>query len=162
MGRNSKNQGDGGGLLATNRKAFHNYTVIDKFEAGIQLQGTEVKSCRARNISMADAYVKMINGEAWLFNVHIAEYTHGNQFNHEPARRRRLLLHKNEIIKLFQQTREKGLTLAPLKFYLAKGLVKVEIGLCKGKTFGDKRDVMRQRQDELDARKAIKHARIEH
>ncbi len=157
MEKKSKKLADGGKFLATNRKAFHDYAVIDKLEAGIQLLGTEVKSCRSRSISMADAYVKIINGEAWLFNVHIAEYTHANQFNHEPARRRRLLLHKNEILKIFQQTREKGLTVVPLKFYLSKGLVKVELGLCKGKTFSDKREVLRRRQDDLDTRKAIKY-----
>jgi len=141
--------------LATNKKAFHDFTVLERYEAGISLLGTEVKSCRAGNITMQDSYVRILDGEASLMNVHIATYEQGNQFNHDPKRKRTLLLHKREILKLFQQIREKGLTLIPLKFYLNKGLIKVELGICKGKTKGDKRDTLRERQDIKDTRRAI-------
>ena len=154
MGKKKKKT-DNSNILASNKKAFHDFTVLEKYEAGISLTGTEVKSCRARNISMADSHVRIINGQAVLVNVHIATYEQGNMFNHDPKRKRNLLLHKREILKLFQQTREKGLTLVPLKFYLNKGLIKVEIGLCKGKSKGDKRDSLRERQDVKDARRAI-------
>jgi SsrA-binding protein len=105
---------------------------------------------------MADAYVKIINGQAFLLNVHIASYDHGNRFNHNTKRQRRLLFHKREILKLHQKIQEKGLTLVPLKFYLKGSLVKVEIGICKGKTYSDKRDTLRQRQDKMDAMKAMR------
>jgi SsrA-binding protein len=150
-----KKKTDNSNVLANNKKAFHDFTVLDTFEAGISLTGTEVKSCRARNISMMDSYVRIINGQATLMNVHIATYEQGNQFNHDPKRKRQLLLHKREILKLFQNIREKGLTLVPLKFYLKKGLIKVELGLCKGKTKGDKRESLRERQDTKDARRAM-------
>jgi len=154
MGKKKKKT-DNSNVLATNKKAFHDFTVLTRHEAGISLTGTEVKSCRARNITMQDSYVRIMEGNAELLNVHIATYEQGNQFNHDPKRKRPLLLHKREILKLFQQIREKGLTLVPLKFYLNKGLIKVELGLCKGKTKGDKRDTLRERQDTKDARRAI-------
>ncbi|MDD5698203.1 MAG: SsrA-binding protein SmpB [Victivallaceae bacterium] len=154
MGKNRKT--DNSSLLAGNKKAFHDFTVLERYEAGVSLTGTEVKSCRARNISLVDSYVRIQHGQAVLLNVHIAPYEQGNQFNHDPKRKRPLLLHKREILKLFQQTREKGLTLVPLKFYLSKGLIKVEIGLCKGKTKGDKREVLRERQDAKDVNRAIR------
>lgn len=153
MGKKKKK--DNSNVLATNKKAFHDFTVLERYEAGISLLGTEVKSCRASNITMQDSYVRIMDGHAELLNVHIATYEQGNQFNHDPKRKRTLLLHKREILKLFQQIREKGLTLVPLKFYLNKGLIKVELGLCKGKTKGDKRDTLRERQDTKDARRAI-------
>ena len=154
MGKKKKKH-DNSNILATNKKAFHDFIVLEKYEAGISLTGTEVKSCRARNITMQDSYVRILNGEASLLNVHIATYEQGNQFNHDPKRKRALLLHKREILKLNQQIREKGLTLIPLKFYLNKGLIKVELGICKGKSKGDKRDTLRERQDVKDARRAI-------
>ena len=153
MGKKKKH--DNSNILATNKKAFHDFTVLGRYEAGISLTGTEVKSCRARNITMQDSYVRILNGEASLLNVHIATYEQGNQFNHDTKRNRALLLHKREILKLNQQIREKGLTLIPLKFYLNKGLIKVELGICKGKTKGDKRDTLRERQDVKDTRRAI-------
>ena len=153
MGKNKKT--DNSGVLAANKKAFHDFTVLERYEAGISLTGTEVKSCRARNITMLDSYVRIQNGQALLLNVHISTYEQGNQFNHDPKRKRTLLMHKREILKLFQQTREKGLTVVPLKFYLSKGLIKVELGLCKGKTMGDKRETLRERQDDKDARRAM-------
>jgi SsrA-binding protein len=154
MGKKKKNT-EKSNILAKNKKAFHDFTVLESYEAGISLNGTEVKSCRAGNISMPDSYVKINDGQALLLNVHIATYEQGNLFNHEPKRQRKLLLHKREILKLNQQIRTKGLTLVPLKFYLKQGLIKVEIGLCKGKTHGDKRDSMRERQDTRDAQRVM-------
>jgi SsrA-binding protein len=141
--------------LIRNRKAFHDYQILDRFEAGISLLGTEVKSCRAAGISLSEAYISIERGEAWLVGAHINQYDHGNRFNHETKRRRRLLLHKKEIIKLHQQTREKGLTLIPLSFYIVRGKIKVSIGVGKGKTQSDKRDTLRKKQDDRDARRAM-------
>ena len=154
MGKKKKKT-DNSNILATNKKAFHDFAVLERYEAGISLTGTEVKSCRARNITMQDSYVRIINDQADLLNVHIATYEQGNQFNHDPKRKRPLLLHKREILKLNQKIREKGLTIIPLKFYLNKGLIKVELGICKGKSKGDKRDTLRERQDLKDSRRAI-------
>ncbi len=155
-GNAPKKHDPGDGQLANNRKALHDYIVLDQFEAGIQLAGTEVKSCRARTIALNDAYVDVIQGSAWLVNAHIAGYDYGNRFNHDARRRRRLLLHRKELLKLSIQVKEKGCTIIPLRFYLKHGLVKVALGLCKGKTFGDKRDALRDRQDEMDTRRAIR------
>ncbi len=142
--------------LIRNKKAFHDYEILAKYEAGIELQGTEVKSCRERNISMADTYAKVENGELFLYNVHISPYEHGNRFNHDPKRPRRLLMHKREILKLHQQIKEKGNTIIPLRFYLSKGKIKVEIAIGKGKTKGDKRDSLRKKQDNLIMKRAVK------
>jgi len=144
-----------GSELAKNKKAFHNYHISDRIEAGIELKGTEVKSCRERNISMADSYVRFDNGEAWLVNVHIATYSHGNIFNHDPKRQRRLLLHKREILKLMKLVQEKGLTVVPLNFHLSKGKVKVDVGVARGKSHSDKREDLKRRQDLIDAKRAI-------
>lgn len=145
--------------LATNRKAFHNYHVQDKLEAGIALVGTEVKSCRARNISMADAYARVEKGEVFLHNVHISPYEQANQFNHDPTRPRKLLLHRTEIRKLIAATREKGLTLVPLAFYMKRGRVKVALGICRGKTKGDKRDAIRKKESDRALRRVVKQTR---
>ncbi|HBC86501.1 MAG TPA: SsrA-binding protein [Lentisphaeria bacterium] len=142
-------------ILTENRKAFHDYHILDRFEAGIELKGTEVKSCRARSISLNDAYAKAEENEIFLFNSHIAVYEHGNIFNHEPLRKRKLLLHKREIRKLVQATREKGNTIIPLKFYLKDGMVKVEIAIAKGKTHGDKRETLRKKQSDIDMKRAM-------
>jgi len=143
------------GLLVKNRKAFHEYAILETFEAGLELLGTEVKSCRGKNITIADSYVKFDNGEAWLLNVNISPYTHGNQFNHDPKRERRLLLHKREIRKLSQLVKEKGLTVVPLDFHLSRGRVKVTIGIGKGKTHSDKRETLKKRQHDLDAKRGM-------
>jgi SsrA-binding protein len=153
MSKKSKGKKDN--ALVKNRKAFHDYHILESYEAGLELKGTEVKSCRASSISLADSYVKIENGEAFLFNVHIAVYDHGNRFNHDPKRVRRLLLHKNEILKLSQLIKEKGNTIVPLKFYMKRGKVKVEIGVAKGKSHSDKRDTLRKKQDDLEARRAM-------
>lgn len=141
--------------LVRNRKAFHDYHLLDTYVAGIELVGTEVKSCRARNISMVDAYVKIENGQALLFNVHISPYEQGNRFNHDPKRIRRLLLHKAEILKLAYQTREIGMTIVPLKFFPSHGKIKVEIAVAKGKKQYDKRESLRKEQDNRDAKRAM-------
>ena len=145
-----------GNDLIKNKKAFYDYHILETYEAGIELKGTEVKSCRERKISIADAYVKFENMEAWLLNVNISLYSHGNQFNHDPKRNRRLLLHKSEIRKILSFVNEKGCTVVPLKFYLKRGKVKVAIGVAKGKTHGDKRESMKRKQADMDARKAMK------
>lgn len=143
-------------VLASNRKAFHNYTVLERYEAGIALCGTEVKSCRERSVTLTDAYVEIVRGEAFLVNAHISPFKYGNRYNHEAKARRRLLLHKNQILKLAQQLGEKGGTVIPLSFYLKQGLIKVEIAYCQGKTFGDKREALRKKQDDLEARRLVK------
>jgi len=140
--------------LVRNRKAFHDYQILESFEAGIQLQGTEVKSCRERSVSLNEAYADIKNGELFLNAMNIAPYACGNRFNHEPTRPRKLLMQKKEILRLSAKTKEKGLTLVPLKLYLKKGLVKVEMALAKGKNVADKRDTLRKKQDDMDMRRA--------
>lgn len=142
--------------LAKNRKAFHEYEILERYEAGIELQGTEVKSCRARNISLADAHARVEDGEIWLHGIHIAPFTQGNRSNHEPRRARRLLLHKREIRKLHQATQTKGMTLVPLRFFLKHRRVKVEIGLCRGKAKHDKRESMKRKLFEDEARRVMR------
>jgi len=142
--------------LAKNKKAYFQYQILEKIEAGIELKGTEVKSCRDHSIAMTDAFVKIEKGEAWLLNVNIAQYKYGNQFNHSPVRQRKLLLHKKEILKLSSRIREKGLTVIPLKFYLKNGKVKVLIGVGKGKTHSDKRETLKKRQHDLDAKRSMR------
>ena len=148
-------------VIANNRKAFHDFSVIDRYEAGIKLTGTEVKSCRARTVNMADSYVDFPGkgSEAELLNMHISPYENGGYFNHTPVRRRKLLLHKKEILKLFQQTREKGLTVVPLKMYFKGGLVKVELGLCRGKNQQDKRETLRDKQIKMEVKRLVKDYR---
>ena len=140
-------------VLATNKKAFHDYNIIERFEAGIQLVGTEVKSCRERAIQLNEGYVKISGNQMWLVKVHIAPY---NRFNHEVRQQRRLLMHHNEILKLAQWLGTKGGTIIPLKFYLKQGLVKVEIAYCQGKNRGDKRETLRRQQADLEMRRQVK------
>ena len=153
---NGKKTDHGDSQLTNNRKALHDYIVLEKIEAGIQLTGTEVKSCRARTATITEAYVDIVQGSAFLVNAHIAGYDHGNRFNHDTRRRRRLLLHRKELLKLSIQVKEKGLTIVPLGMYLKHGLIKVCIALCKGKSHEDKRDTLRSRQDDMDARRAMR------
>ena len=143
-------------LLASNRKAFHDYTVLERFEAGIHLCGTEVKSCRNRAIQLQDGYVHITGGRAILSSVHIAPYDFGNRFNHRSVQDRELLLHRREILKLAQLVKTKGGTIIPLKFYLKGGLVKVEIAYCQGKTHVDKRETLRARESDMEIRRALK------
>jgi len=125
--------------IAQNRKARHDYEVIDSWEAGIELTGTEVKSLRAGKVNIADSFAEVKRGQVWLHNLHISAYDHGNRFNHETTRQRRLLMHKKEIAFLFRETDRQPLTLIPLSIYFKKQWVKVQIGLCKGLKKYDKR-----------------------
>ena len=142
-------------VLASTKKAFHDYTVLDKYEAGIQLSGTEVKSCRDRAVQMGEGYIKVENCQAFLYNMHISVYGFGNRFNHEVKRPRRLLLHKREIMKLAQMVNTKGGTIVPLKMYLKNGLIKVEIAYCQGKTHADIRETLRKREADMDMRRNL-------
>ena len=132
-------------IIATNRKARFNYTVTDTFECGIALEGTEVKSVKAGNISFADSFALIENGEVWVQNLHISEYAYSSVFNHDPDRKKKLLLHREEIKRLQRKVDEKGFTLVPLDFYLKHGHVKVKLGLCKGKKEFDKRADIKDR-----------------
>lgn len=140
---------------AVNRAAAHNYFLSDKFEAGIVLTGTEVKSIRAGMANLKDAYGLIKNNELWLINAHIGPYTHGNIFNHEPLRTRKLLVHSNEIHKLIGKTQPKGVTLIPTRLYFRNGRAKVELALAKGKQLWDKRETERRRTADREAREAI-------
>ncbi len=132
--------------IVQNRSARRDYHVLETYEAGIELRGTEVKSLRDGRINLKDSYADVANGELLLIGAHISPYDKGNVWNHDPERTRKLLMHKRQIVKLGQQTAEKGLTLVPLRLYFSKGLVKVEIALCKGKQTHDKRDTIRERE----------------
>jgi SsrA-binding protein len=141
-------------VIATNRKAKHEYFLIDTYEAGMVLKGSEIKSIRAGQISLSQAYVSTDGQEAWLMNAHIAPYDEANRFNHDPLRSRKLLLHRSEIRKLNEKVRQKGATIIPLRVYLKDGIAKVEIALAKGKKHYDKRAEIAKRdaQRELDRR----------
>lgn len=139
-------------VVATNRKAKHEYFILDTYEAGIVLKGSEIKSIRAHQISIAQAYVSTDGQEAWLMNAYIATYNEASRFNHDPLRMRKLLLHRSEIRKLFEKVRLKGATIIPLRVYLKDGMAKVEIALARGKKHYDKRAEIAKRdaQRELD------------
>ncbi len=144
-------------VIADNRQARFQYEILETYEAGIELTGTEVKSIRAGKANLRDGYVIIRNGEAWLLNVHISPYqASGQYFNHEPRRTRKLLLHRREINKLIGQVEQKGLTLIPLKLYLKKGWIKISIGLAKGKKLHDKRETLKRRQDQREMARAMK------
>jgi SsrA-binding protein len=132
-------------VVATNRKAGHEYFLMDEYEAGMVLQGSEIKSIRAGRISLAQAYIRIENGEAWLVDAHIAPYDQAARFNHEPTRPRKLLLHRKEISHLEAEVTQKGVTIVPLKVYLKDGLAKIEIAVAKGKQLYDKRDAIAKR-----------------
>ncbi len=147
-------------VLADNRRARHDYQVLEALEAGIVLTGTEIKSCRARNISLADAYAKAEDGELWLVNVHIAPYAQGNRNNHEPRRPRKLLIKRRELSRLTQAVEVKGLTLVPLKVYLnERSLVKIELGLCRGRQQHDKREELKRQDDDREMQRAVRAVR---
>jgi SsrA-binding protein len=147
-------------LIASNRKARHDYHVEDVVEAGLVLTGTEVKSLRAGRASLVDGFASVDHGEVWLEGVHIPEYTQGTWTNHEPRRKRKLLLHRHEIVRLAEATREKGLTIVPLSLYFLDGRAKVEIAVARGKKNYDKRQALRERQDNREAARAM--SRREH
>ncbi len=135
-------------VVATNRKAYHDYFIIETYEAGIVLTGTEIKSVRASRVSLREGYVLPKNGELWLMNVHIAPYEHGGIWDHDPKRPRKLLLHRREINKLLGKVRERGYTIVPLRMYLKNNRAKVEIALVKGKRKYDKREAIAKRDEE--------------
>ncbi len=142
--------------LAANRQAGHNYFLMDRFEAGLALTGTEVKAARAGKIQLKDSYGEVRANEAWLVNAHISPYDFGNRANHDPVRSRKLLLHRSEIDKLLGKTRDKGLTLIPTKIYLKNGRIKCELALARAKKLHDKREAERARVTEAEARQAIR------
>jgi len=142
-------------VLSDNRSAGHNYQLLERYEAGVALTGTEVKAAKDGKIQLKDSFAEVAGNEAWLMNAHISQYSHGNRENHEPTRRRKLLLHRREIDKLLGTTREKGLTLIPTKMYLKNGRIKVEFAVAKGKKLHDKRESERTREMEAEARNAI-------
>ena len=143
-------------VMANNRKAFHDYFVEDKIEAGIELKGTEVKSVRAGTLNLKDSYVIAKNGEAYVHSMHISPYDKGNIFNHDPDRPKRLLLHKREINKLYALVKQDGYALVPLSVYFKDARVKVELGICKGKKNYDKREATAQRDAKRDMDRAMK------
>jgi SsrA-binding protein len=143
-------------VVATNRKARHDYTIEDTYEAGIVLTGTEVKSLRQGRASLVDGYAYIDNGQAYLDAVHIPEYNQGTWTNHPPRRTRKLLLHKDQILKLHSEVREGGYTLVPLSLYFSDGKAKVELALAKGKREYDKRHALRERQDTREAQRAMR------
>ncbi len=142
-------------LVAQNRKARHDYMILDSYEAGVVLTGTEVKSLRAGRASLADAYASITDGEVWLQGMHIPEYTEGTWTNHEPRRARKLLLHRDEINRLIGKTRESGLTLVPLQLYFRDGKVKIEIALARGKRSYDKRQDLARRDADREISRAM-------
>jgi SsrA-binding protein len=147
-------------ILGDNRHAAHNYHLLERFEAGLALTGTEVKAAKNGTIQLKDSFAEVAGNEAWLLNAHIGQYSHGNRENHEPTRRRKLLLHRAEIDKLLGKTREKGLTLVPTKIYLKNGRIKLELAVAKGKKLHDKRETERAREMEAEARAAVNRRRL--
>ena len=147
---------DGIKLIAANKKAYHEYFVLEKFEAGISLAGTEVKSIRAGNVNLKDSFCTIKDGELFVRGMHISPYEHGNIFNKDPVRPRKLLMHKKEIIKLNSKIMQDGVALIPLSLYFKDSLVKLELGLCKGKKLHDKRDSEAERESRRDIERTIK------
>ncbi len=154
-------QGDGAGdrTIATNRRARHEYEILETVEAGLVLRGTEVKSLRAGEVTFKDSYATMRNGEAWLLGCHIAPYSHGTDANHDPERDRKLLLHRREIARLTGRTAERGLTIVPLRLYFKKGRAKLELGLARGKKLHDKRSALREREVRREMDRAARDVR---
>jgi SsrA-binding protein len=146
-------------LLCQNKKAHHDYFIEETYEAGIALVGTEVKSLRLGKGNLKDSYVQIEEGEAFLHHTHISPYPYGHQFNHDPERVRKLLLHKREIRRLMGKTQERGYTLVPLKMYLKNGKVKIELGLAKGKSLYDKRETLKKRSADREIEKVMKDAK---
>ena len=145
--------------IAENRKAYHDYHLLESFEAGIALMGTEVKAIREGRVNLRDSYARLENGEVFLFNVNISPYSHRGYAEHEPLRRRKLLLHRHEIRKLIGKTVERGMTLVPTRLYFKNGRVKVSISLAKGKKEYDKRETVKRREVDRETRAAIKTRR---
>jgi SsrA-binding protein len=137
-------------VIATNRKASFEYFLLEHFEAGLALQGSEIKSIRAGQVSLAEAFVEVDGSNAWLVEAHVAPYEQANRFNHDPKRRRRLLLHRKEILELWDAVRQKGVTIIPTRIYLKEGRAKIEIALAKGKKLHDKRALIAKRDEERE------------
>lgn len=142
--------------VARNKKAYHDYFVLESYEAGIELFGTEVKSVRQGKINLKDAWCNIDNGEIFVNGMHISPYDHGNIFNRDPMRKRRLLMHKKEIEKLFGQVKQEGLTLIPLSAYFNRGRLKIQVGLCKGKKLYDKRESIARKDADREAKRIFK------
>jgi len=140
-----------------NRKAFHDYEIIERLEAGVVLIGTEVKALREGRANFKDSYARVINGELWVVNMHISTYSHGGYSNHEPLRQRKLLLHKRELKRFISKIEERGLTIIPLKLYFKNGRAKIEIGLARGKRLHDKRKDIAQKDMQRDAQRELKN-----
>ncbi len=147
-------------IIAQNKKARHNYNIVETWEAGLVLMGTEVKSLRDGGASITDGFCQIYNGELWLEGIHIAEYGRGSWTNHAARRRRKLLMHRTQINKIDQKLRESGYTVVPLKLYFSNGRAKVEIALATGKRDYDKRQALRERQDNLEARRAMRYKNL--
>jgi SsrA-binding protein len=143
-------------LICSNKKAYHDYFIEEKLEAGMVLKGTEVKSLRLGKANLNDAFAMVKGGEAFLHNLHISPYDFGNRENHDPERMRKLLLHKKEIVKLFSKVREQGYSIIPLRLYFKEGMVKAELGLAKGKKLYDKREDMKKKDHQRDMAQALK------
>jgi SsrA-binding protein len=145
-----------GKTVAQNKKAFHDYSIEERFEAGLVLQGTEIKSIRAGRVNLKDAFARIEKGEIFLYNMHISPYEQGNRYNHDPLRPRKLLLHRKEIDKLIGETKEAGYSLVPLKVYLKNGFAKLELSLAKGKKKYDKREDMKRKEAKRDIERAFR------
>lgn len=143
-------------VISENRKAYHDFFIVEKYEAGIELTGTEIKSIRMGRVTMADSFARVEKGQLVLHNMHISPYTHGNRYNHEPMRTRRLLLHKQEIMKLIGKTKEKGFSLVALKLYWSGDWAKIELGLAKGKKEYDKRDAIKEQDNKREIARAMR------
>ncbi|MBM3286047.1 MAG: SsrA-binding protein SmpB [Candidatus Eisenbacteria bacterium] len=142
--------------VVQNRRARHDYFILESIEAGIELRGTEVKSIRAGKVNLGDAYAQVIGDEAWLLQMHVSPYEQGNRFNHDPLRKRKLLLHRRQILRLRQHTQEKGLTLIPLSLYFKGRHLKIELGLAKGKRYHDRREDVARRDAQREIDRAMR------
>jgi len=145
--------------IAENRKAFHDYHILETFEAGIQLVGTEVKAIREGSVNLRDSFARVDDGEVWVYNIHINPYSHRGYADHEPTRKRKLLLHRQEIRKLIGRTVERGLTLVPTRLYFKNGHIKLTLALAKGKQAHDKRETIKRREADRETRAAVKERR---
>ena len=145
--------------ITVNKKAYHDYHILETMEAGIVLTGTEIKSIREARVNIRDAYAKPENGELWLFNCHVAAYRAGSHYNHDPERPRKLLLHRNQIAYLTQMADQKGLTLVPLRLYIKRGVAKMELGVARGKRFYDKREAIARRDSEIEIQRVFRKGR---
>src|SRR5256885_15968610 len=155
----SQVDGSGDRTISTNRRARHEYEILETVEAGLVLRGTEVKSLRAAGVTFKDSYATIRNNEAWLVGCHINPYSHGTDANHEPERDRKLLLHRKEISRLTGKVAERGLTLIPMRLYFKSGRAKLEIGLARGKKLHDKRSALRERETKREMEKAVRATR---